>query len=131
MQCAIEDEEKILTGAFAEESARCERDTFTESETPRLARDELSREIVSARFRARWNRVRCETLPAGDARIDALLEHVAAEIGAHLPRRDRDIGRGFCGETKTTKTAERHRSQIRGAESVRGYHFAARGLQLI
>ena len=131
VQRTIEDEEKILAGAFAEQPGRRQRDAFAEAEPARLARDELAGKIVAAGFRTGRYRVRREALPARHARVDALLEHVGTKVRAHLPRRDGDIGRRIRRETETAEPAIRDRAKIRGAEPVRVDDFAARGLELL
>jgi hypothetical protein len=118
VQHAVEHQEQVLAGAFAEQTGRGQRDALAETQAPRFARDELAGQIVAAGLRAGRNRVRRETLPARDAGIDACLEHTFAEVRSHLPGGDGDVGRRVRGQAEAAEAAERDRPQIRAVELV-------------
>ena len=112
VQRAVEHQEEVFAGAFAEQAGRRERDAFAETEPARLARDQLARKIIATGFRARGNRVRRETLPARHAGVDALLRARRRRGRAHLPARDGDVDRRVGGKAESAKAAKRDGPQV-------------------
>ena len=131
VQHAVEHQEQVLARAFAEQAGGGQRDAFAEAEPPRFARDQLSGQVVAAGLRTGGNGVRREALPARHAGVDAVLEHAGAEIRAHRPGCDRDVGRRLRRQPEAAEPAERDRPQVGLAQRVRCEYLAACGVDLV
>src|SRR5690606_41636799 len=87
-------------------------------------------EIVAAGLGAGRDGVGSEALPARHAGVDAVLQRVRAEVGAHVPARHRDVDGRVRAQAEAAQAAPGDRAQIGLFQPVPAYHRVAGGVDV-
>src|SRR6056297_2466525 len=130
-QLAVAHHEKVLTGAFADQTVDRQSDALAVAVALGLAADEAAGQIVAAGLGQRRDRVGGGALPRTDRRIDTFFHCLLTEIAAPVHRGNDHFGGGVVvgDQPDAAVTAKHDRTDVGRFELVFDYGITAGGEQ--